>query len=149
MVQGQVTRDVIDKITTKRGDRIIGKHVYGNLYGIDPNKLWDEEWLRDLVVEAAERADMRLVEVRSWKFEGYHGGVSVIALVLESHITLHTWPDYEYATLDVYTCGEKGDPWKAFYYILEKLQPEDYTVHYSDRSSRPKRPEEGKNSLLQ
>ena len=149
MMQEQLTDNVIDKVTTKKGDRIIGKHVYGNLYGVDPNKLWDEDFLRDLVVRAAEVANMKLVEVRSWKFEGYHGGVSVIALVLESHITLHTWPDYEYATVDVYTCGERGDPWKAFNFILEALQPEDYTVHFSDRSSRPKRPEGNKNGRVQ
>lgn len=148
MMQEQLTDSVINKVTTKKGDRIIGKHVYGNLYGVDPNKLWDEEFLKDLVIKAAEVANMKLVEVRSWKFEGYHGGVSVMALVLESHITLHTWPDYEYATVDVYTCGEKGDPWKAFNYIIEALQP-DYTVHFSDRSSRPRRPEGIKSGRLQ
>jgi len=134
--------ELANKLTNKSGDRIVGRHVYGNLYGIDPNKLWDEEGLRELVKEAAEVANMKIVELKSWKFTGYHGGVSVIALVLESHITLHTWPDYEYATVDVYTCGEEGDPWRAFYLIVERLQPEDYTVHFSDRSSRPRRPRE-------
>ncbi|ALU12046.1 hypothetical protein EYM_07470 [Ignicoccus islandicus DSM 13165] len=130
-------------------DRIIGRHVYGNLYGIDPNLLWNEEFLRDLVKRAAEVANMKLVEVKSWKFEGYHGGVSVMALVLESHITIHTWPDYEYATVDVYTCGEKGDPWRAFNFIVEELKPEDYTVHYADRSSRPRIPSGNKEILYQ
>ncbi len=141
--------ELANKLTARPGDRIVGRHVYGNLYGVDPNKLWDEEWLRELVREAAEIANMKIVELKSWKFEGYHGGVSVIALVLESHITLHTWPDYEYATVDVYTCGERGDPWKAFYLIVERLQPEDYTVHFSDRSSKPRRPREGKWGLTQ
>ena len=116
-------------------DIIVGRHVYGNLYGIDSSVLWDEEKLREVVVEAAKQANMKLVEVKSWKFSGYHGGVSVIALVLESHISIHTWPDYSYATVDVYTCGEKSDPWKAFNYIVERLKPRYYTVHYADRSS--------------
>ncbi len=137
----------VSRIERKHVDLIIGRHVYGNLYGIDPKLLWDEEFLRDLVKEAAEIANMKLVELKSWKFEGYHGGVSVIALVLESHITIHTWPDYEYATVDVYTCGERGDPWKAFNHIVSKLKPRDYSVHYADRSSRPKSPL-GKNEIL-
>ncbi len=118
----------------KNGDRIIGKHVYGNLYDIDEKKLWDEGFLRRIIKEAAELANMTLLEMKSWKIEGYHGGVSVIALVLESHIALHTWPEYNYATLDVYTCGERGDPWKAFYYIVDQLKPRDYIVHFADRS---------------
>ena len=140
---------VVDRLTKKKGDRIIGRHVYGNLNGIDPSKLWNEELLRNIVMEAARKANMKLVELRSWKFEGYHGGVSVIALVIESHITIHTWPDYEYASVDVYTCGEEGDPWKAFMYIVEALNPEDYSVHYADRSSMPKRPLGGVKGLTQ
>ncbi|ALL01194.1 S-adenosylmethionine decarboxylase [Pyrodictium delaneyi] len=118
-------------------DFIVGKHVYGNLYGVDPERLWDEESLKKIVVEAAKVANMHLVELKSWKFTGYHGGVSIIALVLESHIAIHTWPDYGYATVDVYTCGAQSDPWKAFNYIITRLKPKYYIVHYADRSSIP------------
>jgi S-adenosylmethionine decarboxylase len=118
-----------------RSDIIVGRHVYGNLYGVEPKLLWDEELIKSTVVEAAKIANMKLVEVKSWRFTGYHGGVSVIALVLESHIAVHTWPDYGYATVDVYTCGEHSDPWKAFNHIVFRLKPRYYTVHYADRSS--------------
>jgi len=118
-------------------DFIVGKHVYGNLYGIDEKKLWDKELLVRIVREAAARANMHLVDLKTWSFTGYHGGVSIIALVLESHIALHTWPDYGYATLDIYTCGAQSDPWKAFNYIVSVLKPQHYTVHYADRSSIP------------
>lgn len=118
-------------------DFIVGKHVYGNLYGVDEKLLWDKEFLEKLIVDAAKKANMHLVELKTWSFTGYHGGVSIIALVLESHIALHTWPDYGYATLDIYTCGAQSDPWKAFNYIVSKLKPKHYTVHYADRSSIP------------
>ncbi|RUM48002.1 MAG: adenosylmethionine decarboxylase [Hyperthermus sp.] len=118
-------------------DFIVGKHVYGNLYGIARERLWDRKGLENLVREAAARANMHLVELKSWEFHGFHGGVSVIALVLESHIALHTWPDYGYATVDVYTCGARSDPWKAFNHIVSVLKPEHYIVHYADRSSIP------------
>jgi len=58
----------------------------------------------------------------------------VIALVLESHIAIHTWANYRYATVNVYTCGEKSDPWKAFNYVVEKMKPQTYTVNYADRT---------------
>ncbi len=48
---------------------VVGKHVYGNLYGgVDPSVLSDEKFLRSLVIKAAEIANVHLVEVRSWKF---------------------------------------------------------------------------------
>lgn len=91
-------------------DRIVGKHVFGNLYDIDPEDLNNEQLLKDLVLKAVEIAHMNLVEAKSWSFGGKKGGVSVIALIEESHIALHTWNEYNYATLDVYTCGEDSDP---------------------------------------
>jgi S-adenosylmethionine decarboxylase len=116
-------------------DRIVGKHVYGNLYDVDLEIAGNEEKLREIVVEASKLANMTLHEVKSWSFGGKKGGVSVIALVLESHIAIHTWIEYKYATVDVYTCGEKSDPWKAFEYIVKQLKPKYYTVNYADRSS--------------
>ena len=116
---------------------IIGRHVYGNMYGIDKEILWNEEFIKKIVLGAVKASNATLHELKSWKIEGDKGGISVIALVLESHISVHTWPEYRYATVDVYTCGEKADPWKGFNYILEKLNPKFYTVHYSDRSSLP------------
>ena len=116
-------------------DRIVGKHVYGNLYEVDVDIAKDEDKLRQIVIEAAKIANMTLHEVKSWSFGGKKGGVSVIALVLESHIAIHTWIEYRYATVDVYTCGEKSDPWKAFEYIVRNLKPKYYTVNYADRSS--------------
>ncbi|MCH1771258.1 MULTISPECIES: adenosylmethionine decarboxylase [Metallosphaera] len=116
-------------------DRIIGKHVFGNLYDIDPEDLNNEQLLKDLVLKAVEIAHMNLVEAKSWSFGGKKGGVSVIALIEESHIALHTWNEYNYATLDVYTCGEDSDPQAAFKFIVEALKPRRYQVFFADRSS--------------
>ena len=102
---------------------IVGKHVYGSLYGVPEEIASNEEYLVDVVKKASELANMTLLEVKSWRLSEEKGGVSVIALVVESHIAIHTWVNYRYATVDVYTCGEKSDPWKAFNYIVEKLRP--------------------------
>ena len=116
-------------------DRIIGKHVFGNLYDLDEEILTDKDFLEKIVLDAVKIAKMKLVEIKSWKFGGRKGGVSVIALVEESHIALHTWNEYRYATLDVYTCGEQSDPQAAFEYIVSQLRPKRYQMFYADRSS--------------
>ena len=118
-------------------DRVVGKHVYGSLYDIDVGLASNEDYLRSVVGKAVELAGATLLELKSWRIPGEKGGVSVIALVLESHIAVHTWTEYRYATVDVYTCGEHTDPWKAFEWIVKSLKPRYYTVHYSDRSQLP------------
>ncbi|MCE4600039.1 MAG: adenosylmethionine decarboxylase [Desulfurococcales archaeon] len=120
-----------------KGDYIVGRHVYGSLYGIPREKAVDEEYLRDLIKRAVEAAGATLHDLKSWRIEGEKGGVSVIALVLESHVALHTWPHYDYATFDAYTCGDSADPWKAWDLIIKELKPKYYTVGYTDRSQLP------------
>lgn len=122
-------------LALEKQDRIIGKHVFGNLYDMDPEVLKDKSLLHKVVLEAVKIANMTLVESKSWEFGGKKGGVSVISLVEESHIALHTWVEYNYATLDVYTCGEQSDPEAAFNYIVEHLKPKRYQVFFADRSS--------------
>ncbi|MDJ0273991.1 MAG: adenosylmethionine decarboxylase [Nitrososphaerota archaeon] len=114
---------------------IIGKHVYGNLYGCDPKALADERLIERLVREAVGIARATLMEVKTWKVEGVKGGVSVLALITESHIAIHTWPEYRYATVDVFTCGDHSDPKAAFEHIVRSLKPEWVVQHYADRSS--------------
>lgn len=113
---------------------VIGKHVFGAAYDCERNKLKDEGFLRNLVVDAVKVAGANLIDVKLWRVEGEKGGVSVIALVSESHIAIHTWPEYGYATIDVYTCGERTDPEKAFKYIVGKLKCRDYKYDFADRS---------------
>ncbi len=117
-------------------DKVTGKHVYGNLYNCNEEVISDEEKLKNIVAEAAKKANATLWEIKSWMFKGEKGGISIIALVVESHIALHTWPKFRFATVDIYTCGEETDPWKAFEFIISQLKPGKYTVNYVDRSSR-------------
>ena len=67
-------------------------------------------------------------------YNEYDGGVSIIALIEESHIALHTWPESMYATLDIYSCGEESNPDAAFSYIVNKLKPKSVTSSFIDRS---------------
>ncbi|MGC8975310.1 MAG: adenosylmethionine decarboxylase [Thermoprotei archaeon] len=111
--------------------RVYGKHVYGSLYDCDPELLSDPEFLKKVVVEAARIGNMTLLDVRTW----YMGpGVSVVAIILESHISIHTWPEYSFATVDVYSCGKHTDPHKAFEYIVKSLKARRYEFNVIDRS---------------
>lgn len=123
--------EVVSPMMLKSIEKVIGKHVYGNLYGCDPRILSNEEELKRIVTRAAELGNMTLLEVKSWKI-GL--GVSVVAIILESHITIHTWPEFSFATVDVYSCGEHTDPAKAFNYIVMELRAKRVVRGYVNRS---------------
>lgn len=110
--------------------KVTGRHVYGELYDCDADALMDEEYLVNVVKSAVEIGGFTLLDVKVWRI---WPGVSVIAIILESHIAIHTWPEHRFATVDVYTCGSKGDPFKAFNYIVEKLGAKRYTVKFASR----------------
>lgn len=124
-------------VVLQRGEertyKVIGKHVYGSLYDCDPNILSNAEYLRDVVINAVKEGRMTLLDIKYWKIEP---GVSLIAIILESHISLHTWPEYRFATVDVYSCGTHTDPEAAFKYIAKALRARRYEYEITDRSLR-------------
>ncbi|MFP3204006.1 MAG: adenosylmethionine decarboxylase [Metallosphaera yellowstonensis] len=112
--------------------KVIGREVFGNLYDCDADVLRDDERLKEIAVEATKVGNMTLLDVKAWKIGE---GVSVVAIVLESHVTIHTWPEHNFATVDVYSCGSHTDPKRAFYYIVEQLKAKRFNVREADRSS--------------
>mgnify|MGYP001773124752 FL=1 len=112
--------------------KVVGRQVYGSLYECDTNILRDKEALENIVKNAVAVGNMTLLDIKSWKIGD---GVSVVAIVLESHVTIHTWPEYDFATVDVYSCGPHTDPKRAFQYIVEQLRAKRYTMNEADRSS--------------
>ncbi len=120
----------------KKNDRkkVVGKHIWANLYGINEKYLNSKTRLKALIKKAVKESGATLHEIKAWKFGGEKGGVSVIALVLESHFAIHTWKEYNYATLDIYTCGSKADPEKAFKLIISVLKPKKIVKGKLERS---------------
>lgn len=104
---------------TSRRVLVYGKHVVGNLYDCNDSKLSDVAFLLHVVRYAAREGNMTLLDIKTWKI-GL--GVSVVGIVLESHISIHTWPEYRFATVDVYSCGAHTNPEKAFEYIAYSLE---------------------------
>ncbi|MEB3806099.1 MAG: adenosylmethionine decarboxylase [Desulfurococcales archaeon] len=112
--------------------KVIGKHVYGNLINCNNvEALRDPHTLEEIVRKSADVGNMTILDVKSWKIGE---GVSVVAVILESHITIHTWPEYRFATVDVYSCGSHTDPEAAFEYIVDVLKPEKVESGFTDRS---------------
>ncbi|MEB3351325.1 MAG: adenosylmethionine decarboxylase [Cyanobacteriota bacterium] len=97
----------------------VGKHCILELYNCDPSRLDDEAFLRDTITSAAKRAGATLLNLITHRFEPQ--GVTGLALLAESHISIHTWPESGYAAVDVFTCGDHTMPEKACQILWEEL----------------------------
>jgi S-adenosylmethionine decarboxylase len=101
------------------GSEAVGKHCILELYDCDRSKLDDEAFLRDTITTAARRAGATLLNLITHRFEPQ--GVTGLALLAESHISIHTWPESGYAAVDVFTCGDHTMPEKACLTLAEEL----------------------------
>jgi len=98
-----------------------GRHVAVDTWGVAYEKLNDAEWLQAHMVEAAEASGACVLSVQSRQFEPQ--GATVLVLLSESHLSIHTYPEKGFAAIDCYTCGETVDPQVAVDYLIEVLQP--------------------------
>ena len=113
----------------------VGKHCILELYGCDSAKLDDEAFLRDTITAAAKRAGATLLNLITHRFEPQ--GVTGLALLAESHISIHTWPELGYAAVDVFTCGDHTMPEKACAVLAAELSANDHKLTSFRRETPP------------
>jgi len=95
-------------------------HCILELYGCPSNLLNDLSFVRDAVRQASQQGLSTLLDMSSHQF--HPQGVTVVGLLAESHISIHTWPECGYAAVDVFTCGESADPQRACQYLVERFR---------------------------
>ncbi len=96
----------------------MGRHVISELWGCDFEKLNNMDFIERTFVDAALKSGAEIREVAFHKFAPQ--GVSGVVIISESHLTIHSFPEHGYASIDVYTCGDL-DPNIAADYIAEAL----------------------------
>ena len=106
--------------------KYLGKHLILELWGCDPKALDDVEGIEKMLVDSVKACGATLICVRTHKFSPQ--GATGVAVLAESHIAIHTYPEYGYAALDEFTCGEHTDPYKALDVIKEFLKPKSIQI---------------------
>ena len=102
------------------------KHFLLELYRCDYEKLNDESFLRCAINKAAKIANAKVLNLVSNRFEPQ--GVTAIALLAESHLSIHTWPESNYSAVDIFTCGKNMKPEIASKYLIEALMAEEHLL---------------------
>ena len=108
------------------------KHLLLELYRCNYEKLNDESFLRCTLNKAAKLAKATVLNLISNKFEPQ--GVTTIALLAESHISIHTWPESKYSAVDIFTCGQNMLPELASQYLIESLGAQEHSLRIIERN---------------
>lgn len=109
----------------------LGRHILAEFYNCDSEILNDHKLIEKYMIEAAEVAKATVVTSNFHMFNPW--GVSGVVVIQESHLTIHTWPEYGYASIDLFTCGDEVNPWLAFEHLKNKLKAE-----YTDTDEVPR-----------
>ena len=106
--------------------KTLGVHLLVELQLCESSKLNSVSFIKQSMLKAAEISGATILN--SIFQESPSQGVLGIVIVSESHLSIHTWPEYRYAAVDIFTCGQKADPWKASEYIESSLEAKSVKI---------------------
>lgn len=112
-----------------------GRHLILDLYDCDQQLLDDYDELQRLMETALQMSNATTIKIIGEKFQPQ--GVTLLALLAESHCSIHTWPEIGYAAVDLYTCGDTTNSHKAAQFLKIKLKARNTKEQELVRSTTP------------
>jgi S-adenosylmethionine decarboxylase len=98
----------------------LGTHLLVELRECNTEILKNLEKVRNALVSAAKEAKATIVDVSFHEFNPF--GISGVVIIAESHLTIHTWPEYDYAAIDIFTCGDIIKPEVAASFLIKQFE---------------------------
>ena len=109
----------------------LGNQLIVDFYDCKCAHFDDVEWVENVMIEAANCAGANIVEVVFHKFKPR--GISGVVVIAESHLAIHTWPEYRYAAIDIFTCGDMLDSEAAIAHLATRFHSQKRSVTRVDR----------------
>jgi S-adenosylmethionine decarboxylase len=103
----------------------LGKHLLVELMDCDHELLNDIEYLRAALSDVATQIGATVIKDSFYQFTPQ--GVSGVVIIAESHVSIHTWPEHNFAAVDVFTCGDVIKPRDAIEPLTAKLKARSVT----------------------
>ena len=110
----------------------LGNHILVEFMSCDPHIMNDVSAIERDMVAAAQKAGATVINSTFHHFSPY--GVSGVVVIQESHLAIHTWPEYGYAAVDLFTCGEMN-AWISFDHLKECFGAKSYSALELKRGS--------------
>ena len=97
----------------------LGRQILVEFYDCDTDKINDVEFIETSFLNATRASGATIISHNFHKFSPH--GVSGVVVIAESHVSIHSWPEYNYAAVDIFTCGETIDPWVIQEHLKESF----------------------------
>ena len=110
---------------------VLGTHLLLELKDCYPQLLDDLDYIRESLIQTAKDIGAHVVGESFHQFSPQ--GVTGILSIAESHISIHTWPEYGYAAADIFTCGSSDMPKRAADLLIQRLESKDSAVRQLER----------------
>jgi S-adenosylmethionine decarboxylase len=98
----------------------LGTHLLIELRDCNPDILKSLEKVKKILISAAKEAKATIIDISFHEFNPF--GISGVVVIAESHLSIHTWPEYSYAAVDIFTCGEVIEPELAVSYLIKNFE---------------------------
>lgn len=98
----------------------LGRQILVEYYDCNNDVINDVSKIESMLLEATRRSNASIISHNFHKFSPH--GISGTVVIAESHVAIHTWPEYGYAAVDIFTCGETIDPWVIQEYLKEGFE---------------------------
>jgi spermidine synthase len=98
----------------------LGRHIIAELYNCEISRINDVTFVEKSMLKAADKAGATVINSTFHHFSPF--GVSGVIVIQESHFSIHCWPEFGYASIDIYTCGDTVDPWIAYEYLKSEFR---------------------------
>ena len=100
----------------------LGRQILVEFYDCNSDHINDVPFIEESMIKATRASNATIISHNFHKFSPY--GVSGVVVIAESHVAIHTWPEYRYAAVDIFTCGDTIDPWVIQEYLKSSLESE-------------------------
>lgn len=112
------------RIISKQKIRYAGIHLIAEFWG--GKIIEDAKKIKSILIETAKESKNIPLGIKIHKFSPQ--GITGFILLAESHISIHTWPEINYVAIDIFSCGEKGKPYKGLEYLKKEFQPKKIKI---------------------
>jgi S-adenosylmethionine decarboxylase proenzyme len=111
--------------------KVLGKILTVDLYNCDKNIISDINQVEEIMLQTAKDINATIISTDFLHWNPY--GISGVIIIAESHIAIHTWEEYNFASIDLYTCDLSMDLKKATELFKKRFKSDKFEIMMKER----------------